>query len=496
MARLFNTYTIALLLLFLVTACGSNRPRPDSASIEVPESFSADGEIMGSAAFSGLSVLSKETGEWWRGFGDPRLNELMDQLFEGNLNIAMAYERLNKARALMFIENGAEGPNLTLGANGGRSRTVAGTADTYRASAAASYEIDLWGRFAAKSKATRKEMEATAGDLKAIYITLSAELVELYYLGVERSLQHGVATRMVEVAGEKLSLSEQRYREGLVSARELYVAREGLATAKARRPSIESEIAGAGHSVSVLTGRVPKAGASNLFTGSNHLPLPPRIPVLLPSQLVNRRPDLSASLLRVESNDHRVAVAIADRFPSFSLTGEYGGASSSLSSLLDSPNILWNLLVQATAPVLDGGRRRAEVKRTEALFNESLLQYRQNLLVALKEVEDALNTNRAAIVGLPLSVAKREAADGALNVTVQRYRNGVGDYMDVLTERQRLYEAQSGELSAERALISARLSLIRSLGGDFMEAAVQKRVDENRSAATRMRETFQIEEIN
>ena len=320
-------------------------------------------------------------------------------------------------------------------------------------------------------------------------------MAEQYYLAVERSLQLKVAALMIDVASERLSLSEQRYVEGLVPGSVLYTAREGLATAKSRRPSIEADLAGAGHTVSILVGSVPKAEVQGLNKYSNHLPDPPLVPVLLPSQLVARRPDLGAALLRVEASDFRVAAAIADRFPSFSLRGEYGGASSNLSSLLDSPNILWSLFLQATAPVIDSGRRRAEVKRTEALFNESLLQYRLSLLKALKEVEDAISRNRAAVVGIPLAVARREAAQGALDVALERYRNGVGDYMDVLTERQRLYEAQSVELGAERNLISARITLVRSLGGDFMERVISERGRADGGGVVRAYEPTQFEEI-
>jgi outer membrane protein TolC len=197
---LFPLWAILLLIsLSGLTGCALNRQPVDYSGIEAPVRF---GSI---SALSGATEEGRESGEWWRRFDDPKLNELMETAFEANLDIAMAYERVDKARALVRVAGGAEGVQFTLSTLGGRSSTGGSTVDTYKLSGAASYELDLWGRLSAVTGAARRDMAATEEDLVAIYITVSAELADRYYVAVERRRQVELAALMVETAKERVA---------------------------------------------------------------------------------------------------------------------------------------------------------------------------------------------------------------------------------------------------------------------------------------------------
>ena len=169
------------------------------------------------------------------------------------------------------------------------------------------------------------------------------------------------------------------------------------------------------------------------------------------------------------ASDARLAAAVADRFPSFNLIGSYGGTSGKVRTILDSPNIFWNILLQAAQPVLDAGRRKAEVDRTSAVFRESLTVYHKTVLNAFREVEDAIargsaTKNRIKMLGEVVS-----ASDGALRVATDQYMQGLTDYLPVLTEQLRHFTAKSNLLTAKRQLISDRIQLARALGGKWVE---------------------------
>ncbi|MBE9528392.1 MAG: efflux transporter outer membrane subunit, partial [Proteobacteria bacterium] len=388
MARQLKYGLLLPLLAFTLAGCAGKSAPVDYSTIEIPALFSStlsEQKSLGAAP-------ELEHKEWWQHFNDPVLDRLMDRALTSNIDIKVAAQRVKKARALFRVAGGAEGVQLALAGTGGRSRASGATVDTYRLSGAASYELDLWGRLTATSEAARIEADATEEDLRALYISVSAELAELYYVAVERARQLDLAGLMNEAARERVALSKDRYDIGLTSARELFVAREALAVAGAQIPKLEAENANAEYAVALLTGRAPGVGGTGSIAelaSLTELPNLPPVPKLLPSELVARRPDLRAALKRVEAADHTIAASIADRFPSFSLTGDYGGASSRLGSIVESPNILWNLLVQAALPVLDGGRRKGVVAKNEAVRNEMLLKYQKSLLVAFKEVEEA-----------------------------------------------------------------------------------------------------------
>jgi len=413
-----------------------------------------------------------ETGKWWEQFDDAQLNALIEDGLRDNLDIQQAAERIDQARSLLAITGSSRFPSLNANGSGGRARqsTTLGafTDDTYSLSAAAVFEIDLWQKIQSRTDAALYDVHAAEENIMALYISIAAQIADLYYLAAEQLSQLDLTDQTIDSFKDTLDRVERRYREGLVPAIDVYQSRQNLSSARAQRPLFESQFSVAVNALSVLTGRFPDKEIGNHISSLEENLL---LPEGLPSEMLLNRPDLQAALFRLRASDERIGVAIADRFPSFNLIGTYGGSSSELHSTLDSPNIFWNLLLQAAQPLFDAGKRKAEVERTKAVFRENLAAYHKTVLTAFQEVEDALviiSSSEERITMLNETVA---ASDSALRLALNRYMQGLTDYLPVLTEQLRNATAKSNLLSARRQLVSGRIQLARALGGEWAHAA-------------------------
>ncbi len=453
--------------LMAAPGCAVHPPQEVVLPVAVPEKYSGLQE---------RTDTLEMTQRWWEIFGDDRLNALMEETFAGNFELSQALARLEQIEALAESTRASSWPFLNIGASGGpvRQPGMAGavTDESWRLSAEAGFEIDLWQKLKSRRDAAGLDVKASRADLEGLFLSLSARAVELYYLAVEQRAQIRLTDRAIASFADTLELVERRYRSGLVPAVDVYQARQNLAAAKARRPQFESNLAITEHALKVLAGHYPD---SREEAGSLSV-LPEVIAGLntgIPSQLLMRRPDIAAALARVQASDERLGAAIAERFPAFNLVGSYGGASSDLDSLLNSGNIFWNLLLNLAQPVIDGGRRRAEVDRSRAVYHERLAAYHQTVLNAFTEVEDALVRGRTTAQRSRFLAERAEASGNALRLSTDRYRQGLTDYLPVLTSQGFYFTAESELLSARRQLISERISLMRALGGHWMAEQVK-----------------------
>jgi NodT family efflux transporter outer membrane factor (OMF) lipoprotein len=470
-----SAITLAMMLIAMasVVACSPYRTGRAVQSLELP-------------VYSGVSndVSPEELpGRWWEAFEDAELNALMEEAFLNNLDITQAYERLNQSTAAARAAGAARMPVLSVQGSGGRTSQpgMTGTAesDSYRASAAASFEIDLWNRLDSQSRAAVLSAQATEEQLKELFISISAELAELYFSAVEQRAQLELADLIIESYRSALKRVEFRYRAGLVPALDVYQARQSLASASARRPSFSAGLALAHDGISVLLGRAPGSPVGGELSV---LPEPPEFKKHIPSEILSRRPDVRAALKHVQASDERVAEAVADRFPSFNLVGSYGGSSDKLSDVLESPNIFWNLLLEISMPIIDGGKRRAEVLRTKAALRESLALYHKTVLNTLRDINSALIKNKTTTENIQLLENVVSAGENTLRVAMLNYMQGIGDYLSVLNAQQRFYDAKQSLLSSRRQLISDRIQLARALGGTWMEEEVRRRIASNHNS--------------
>ena len=464
-ARVSLIYTI--LVATFVSGCSIHRKQAITLPSPVPESFARQEKP---------PVEVPPVGRWWETFGDELLNDLMKEALDNNLDLARSFARMEQLQAVTRQARSVQYPSLNASGEAGRSRQPgilgSDTGNSYSLSLAAGYEIDLWNRNRSGAMAAMLEERASREDMRSLYISLSAELVDLYYLAVEQRAQIDLTDGTIASFEDTVELVTRRYLQGLVSALDVYQARQNLSFAKASRPVFEANLATTEHAIAVLLGRYPERDLAGKMA---ELPeTPEAFPAGIPSRVLARRPDVQAEFLRVEASDARVAQAIADRFPSFNLLGNYGRSRTSFSTG-DVTGIFWNLLASAALPVIDGGRRKAEVDRSEAEFREILSRYRKKVLTSFQEVENALVNNRTTEERIRQLEERVDATAGALRLSLDRYLLGLSDYLPILTAQVSDFTARSQLLAARRQLISDRISLARALGGDWMEEEMENR---------------------
>lgn len=462
------TRFFVLLTILLVAGCALHDPTKVELSVEPPTEYLENQAV----DKSGLPL-----DHWWLAFNDEQLNLLMSELFAQNLELTQAIARLEQVEAAFKISQSAQSPTLTGGANLGRSQQP-GVVDDFvgnnqQLSLAAGYELDLWGKLASQSQAAELELTASRQDLQTLFLGLSARLTDLYFLAVEQRSQLALTDQSIASFTDTVTRVENRYNLGLVPAVDMYQARVNLSGAKAARYLFEAALAEVEHAIAVLVGRYPERSSDGSL---QQLPDPPGLfEAGIPADLISQRPDLEAALRRVEAADARVAAAIADRFPSISLSGGYGSLRQDVTAGLVKGEF-WSLLGNLALPIVDGGRRRAEVERKEAALREAVAGYQQKVLSAFQEVEDALVNNFATQQRVDSLAETALATEATLRLTTERYLAGLTDYLPVLTSQRNYFDVNSRLLAAQRQLLSDRISLARALGGSWMQDEVNSRL--------------------
>jgi NodT family efflux transporter outer membrane factor (OMF) lipoprotein len=336
----------------------------------------------------------------------------------------------------------------------------------FSVSIGAAYEVDLWRRMANAGDAAALDALAVRDDVESIAITLAAEVAEAWFDLIAQRAQHKLISGQIETNETYLELVRLRFEKGLASALDVFQQRQQLVSTRAQLKLIESVIELHQHRLAVLAGAPPQGFAAT--TGDTLPPPPAAVPGTgLPADLLERRPDVRAARRRVEAADYRVAAAVADRLPALRLRGSTSLQSSSLADFIASP--LWSIIASVTAPLLDGGRRAAEVERNRAVVEERLMGYGQVMLQAMVEVESALMQERQQLAYITDLEEAVELADATLREAQARYRQGLIDYLPVLAALQGLQRAELSLLLARRQLLSYRIQLCRALGGGWTQ---------------------------
>ena len=405
---------------------------------------------------------------WWTAFEDDRLNALIDRALESSFSLRTAWDRLDQARALAEKAGADLWPNLDGSAGASREvGKVSGFDRTYLTDyslgLAAGYEVDLWGRVRASSDAARLDALSTAEDLQAAAITLTAEVARTWYQLIEQRGHLSLLHEQIETNEKYLDIVTLKFRRGQVSASDVLQQRQLVESTEAERVLAESNIGVLGHQLAVLLGAPP--AALEMPMGEELPTLPPLPETGLPVELIRRRPDVSAAELRVHAADQRVAAAMADRFPRLQLSARGGTSSEELGGLLES--WLASLAGDLTAPLFDGGLRRAEVERTRAALSEHLNSYGEVVLASLREVEDALMREGKQVEYVASLLEQLRLSRRAMEQTRENYTKGTMDftrYLTTLLEHQRV---QRMYLQARLDLVLFRVGLYRALSGSW-----------------------------
>lgn len=406
-------------------------------------------------------VSDINTSSWWTLYNDPELNALITKAFSNNPNLNQIRARIEQARAQTRLNRSTLLPSLDIGLE---RRDFDGDNDPnsdYQANGSALYEIDLWGKNRASVKSAKASQKASLEDLYTAGISLSAAIVENWLDILALSSQEVLLRKQIKVNRTVLDLQEKRFEYGSSSALDVLQQEENLASSKAQLPDILSAQSIAANNIATLAGDIPN---NALNINQNTLPDPLVIPAAgLPSDLLKNRPDIVAAWQRVKSSEWAAHSAQLDRLPSFNLSALYTTSDSKLGNLFET--WLLSTILDLSAPVIDGGRRRAEAVRQKALSDESYYAYLEVVLNAVNEVENALTRNHYQDQKVDAIQDQLNASLKTLEQAQLSYANGESTYINVLNSLNNSQALEQQMVSEKLLQAQERVRLYRALGG-------------------------------
>jgi NodT family efflux transporter outer membrane factor (OMF) lipoprotein len=437
-------------LLVMTTLSCSVAVKDVPAPVNLPDTFSA----------SGQTPLPEK---WWLAFNDAALNRLIDQALSENFTLSAVFNRLEQFRAIAKI-NGAELiPQLNGEFSASERTNNRLSTNNYLFGLAASYELDLWGRIRANIHAAELDANAAREDVDSIAISLTAEIASTWYRLIEQRNQLRLLERQIQINRDNADLVITRFRGGQATAADVFQQNQLLESVIGDRHTVVANIKVLENALAVLIGKAP--GTVEIPPQDNFPVLPPIPDTGLSAALMQRRPDVRRAYFLVQAADQRIASAIADRFPKLSLSASVNTSAPDLQSLFN--NWMATIAGNLVMPLIDGGRRIAEVERNRAVSAEALDDYATALLQSVQEVEDALiqeQQQHRLIERLDNQVELSRKATEQIRL---RYSYGAMDFLRVLSALLSQQGLERSRLSAQQQLIDFRISLYRALAGGF-----------------------------
>jgi NodT family efflux transporter outer membrane factor (OMF) lipoprotein len=475
----------SLMLILALSSCSLLRVEPEAVTPKVlPQAY---------AAIQGVDAPAQR---WWEDLGSEELNGLIASAFAENLSLAQALARFKQVQASAVKAGAGRIPSLNATAGAGRTRTVtrpgrdsgltdvanderiSTTVKSFSYGLAASYELDLWGRVRDGRMAAGEDEAAAKANAEAAAMTLAAEVTSRWLRLIEQRKQVTLLQRQLKVNRANLENIEGRLRKGQATALDVYQQKQTVAQVEAKIPLAEASQELTRHALNLLLGRPASAELSVVTESLPALPKAPRLGI--PAHLLVQRPDVRAALHTLNAADWRVAAARADRFPAIRLTGTYTHSSDKTSRLFE--NWALNLAESLTAPLIDGRQRSAEVARTRAVVEERVAAYRESLLQAVKEVEDAALQEAKYRAHLKALHGQLEAARNAYTTAWERYRRGQSTYLSTQVALVAVQQNERDELRVRRELIDYRIALYRALGGTWSRELLEDLLPRRRRA--------------
>lgn len=458
---------------------GPNYRRPAALGTNAfPANFAEDSSNSNSQTWKAASPAAHvPRGAWWDIFRDPELKRLEELATGGNQELAAAVARFRQAREFVHVARADFFPQVNLNPGYTRQRTSvnqaqlgqpAGAAYTYSiwtVPLEAGWELDLWGRVRRQVGASRARLAATEDDLQSALLSIQAEVAIDYFALRSALAEYEILQHTVEAYQRSLELTQNRRAGGIATDLDVAQAEAQLRATEAQLPAVELQSTRTRNALATLCGQAATTFKVAPIVGSWEIP---SIPGSLPSELLERRPDIAAMERRMAAANADVGVAQTAFYPRVHLDGLVGFQSVSASTLFDWPSRLWAVGPSLDLPVFTGGRNRAQLAAARAAYDESVAQYRQSVLAAFQEVEDQLAATRLLNAQLQAENAALTASRRTLEIANNRYRAGLITYLEVAI-------AQSDALSRERTVVqlqAQRLAtsagLVRALGGSWM----------------------------
>jgi len=454
-----------------LTACAVG---PDYQRPSLPEGVSAPAFKEG-GDWKAAAPGSVDAGQpWWTAFGDTRLDDLVDEANRANQDVHAAEAQYREAQALVQNARSALFPTLEADASVGRaqSQTVLGPklGNSHAWSLQAGWEADIWGRVRRGIESASDNAQASEADLAAARLAVQAEVVSDYILLRVADTQQQLFARTVEAYRKSLQITQSQYRGGVATRADVELANTTLQSTQAQAIDIELARRQAEHAIAVLLGRTP-AGFS-IPPDSFALTLP-QVPAVVPSELLERRPDIASAERRVASANANIGVAQAARYPTLALTATGGFSGSGLGPWFATPDRVWALGAALAGTIFDAGLRASQVEQARAVFDASAATYRKTVLSGFQEVEDNL-------AALSLLAQERGVQDGAVRsarnaerVTLSQYRAGTAPYLAVITAQALALNNERTALQLQGRQYAANVALIKAIGGGWKASELQ-----------------------
>ena len=453
----FNVHTrlglIALSVTFFLAGCSPETGQITAEDpIEPKKTFTVDGNDNQPAP-----------DRWWTSFNDDELDTLIQDGLQSNLTLKTSWQRLQAARAVVDRESSSLFPSLQANAQGGitKSDLEFENDQNITLGLSSSYEIDLWGRIGSNIDAAEFRAEASRTDYQTAALSLSAEITRTSYRLVEERNQLELLQQQIQTNQTVLNLLESRFGSGQIRSVDILRQRQLLESTREQKSRVESRIKTLEHQLAVLLGRQP---GSNSYMLPDSLPdIPPMPDTGIPSDLVQRRPDVRSAFNRLKAADRDLASAISNQYPRLSLSASVSSAAENATGLFQD----WALSFAGNiiAPILRGGELSAEVDRVDAVKQQRLYEYGQTVLTSFQEVENALVREQKQKESIHSLERQLKLARQSYEQLRLEYFNGISDYLDVLTALDEVQRLQRDLLTERLILVEYRIALYRALAG-------------------------------
>jgi NodT family efflux transporter outer membrane factor (OMF) lipoprotein len=421
---------------------------------------------------------TKLRGEWWTIFGDEQLNALEVQVATANQTAKAAEARFRESRTQIQFNRSSLAPTLGVAPNGGGLRDSSNQPYFNSLSAAnngngvglvqvpidLSYEVDLWGRIRRGVSAAREEATASAGDYETALLSLQAELAMDYFEARAADATEKLLIDTVSAYEEAYQITDNRFRGGVAPESDVDQAKTQLETARVQESDVDIERAQFEHAIAVLIGKPP--ASFSLATSPLNLRAP-SIPVALPADLLERRPDIASAERRMAEANDRIGIATAAYYPTLSISAAVGLEATALNNLAKASSLLWSAGGTVSETAFDFGRRHSVVAQAQASYDETVANYRQTTLTAFQQVEDNLAILRVLQAEAEQQHRSTEAAERAQTIFNNRYVGGLDTYLQVVTAQQTALANERNDIDIERRQMDASVLLIKALGGGW-----------------------------
>lgn len=443
----------------------------------MPAAFTGENTTNGAQWAAAVPSASQPHGAWWEVFNDPELNRLEALATGNNQDLAAAVARFDEARATVNIARSELFPQVQFDPSYVRQRSsfnqpsdgqplgLSPTYNTFLAQIQAGWEVDLWGRVRREVQAARYRLTASADDIESVKLATQAELAQDYFTLRSLESEYGVLERTVVSYKRSLEVTMNRRKGGIASDLDVSQAQTQLRTTEAQLPAVRLERKRVLHAIATLCGQ--PAPDFNVAPTGNDAKSVPQVPLSLPSELLERRPDIAGAEERMAAANSEIGVAVGAFYPRLQINGLAGFESVDASTWFNWPSRLWAVGPSLELPLFTGGRNKAQLAFARSFYNETVANYRRTVLSAFQEVEDQVSAQELLHTQLEAEEEALASARQTVEIANNRYEAGLVTYLEVAT-------AQTAELTVERTAVELRgqelvaaVGLIKALGGGW-----------------------------